>query len=89
LRVAIAILLIVYLIGVGVDLAPAIWSGWSSGNGSIMLGSITRAAGRPPMAAVGVSEHLGEPGSLGKSARLARGGAVNGRSVHLFTTCAM
>ena len=42
MRVVIATLLIVYLIGVGVDLAPAIWSGWSSGNGAIMLGNMTR-----------------------------------------------
>jgi hypothetical protein len=41
-RVVIAILLIVYLIGVGVELAPSVWSGWSTGNSSLMLGAITR-----------------------------------------------
>ncbi len=43
MRVVIAILLIIYVIGVGVELAPSVWSGWSTGNGSLMLGAITRA----------------------------------------------
>jgi hypothetical protein len=43
MRVVVAILLIVYLLGVGVDLAPSVWSGWNTGNGALMLGDVARA----------------------------------------------
>jgi hypothetical protein len=42
-RVIIATLLIVYLIGVGVELAPSVWSGWSTGNGSRMVNNMIGA----------------------------------------------
>ena len=60
MRVVVAALLIVYLIGVGVDLASSIWSGWSTGNGSRMMNNITRALPDALASAnFGVSPHCG------------------------------
>jgi hypothetical protein len=42
-RIALSLLAIVYVVGVGVYLGPSIWAGWSSSNAGMMVENVSSA----------------------------------------------